>query len=174
MYEGPLSAAVIRLKYFSLSSLIITTISAPVLYILGNQEISPAGRLAMSGAVMCIGVGSTLFMNFCMTPYVLTAQYHALRPDLVKFTSLDFFAKPVDTYVDLAEDGATTTTVSRPMASFVVKRTHKHFYVHEDFATHHIFERILPENFVPVDEDDQEAEERKGGTVRVSGDHPSK
>jgi hypothetical protein len=53
---------------------------------------------------------------------------------------------------DLSIANITSTACQRPMASFIHNPSRKHFFVHDELATHFVFERILPENF-EVDEE---------------------
>ena len=68
-YEGRLSLALKGLKVISISSLMVTTFGAPMLYF-ANQTTPIVVKLIASSVVMAFGFFTTGFLHFCAGPYV--------------------------------------------------------------------------------------------------------
>jgi hypothetical protein len=48
IYNGPIRSAVRNVKLFSMSSLVMTTVSGPFLYLGGNPDVSSLSRAALA------------------------------------------------------------------------------------------------------------------------------
>lgn len=97
VYEGALSNTLRRLKQFSLGSCIISTVSAPILVLLGSADVPFATRVGLGATVLTFGVFTTTFMNWMMSSYVSRAYIPVQdgKPDILRLETYNFLAQPV-------------------------------------------------------------------------------
>jgi len=71
IYASPLEKSLKAVKNFSLTSAVLALISSPVMFILGNQALPVAGRLAISATVAMFGVGTTVALSAVTKSYLV-------------------------------------------------------------------------------------------------------
>ena len=71
IYEGPLNAAVKRIRLVSLTTLATSLMLPPMALIFkSSATVSLMGKVAVGGTAMVAGVGSTAALHFCTLPFV--------------------------------------------------------------------------------------------------------
>ncbi|CAG8492273.1 9522_t:CDS:2 [Paraglomus brasilianum] len=109
IYEGPFATAAKRLKMFSFSSLGLTLVLTPALF-LSDAAIGIAPRTTMAAVALFTSTASTLAIHWCLSPYVARVsvpkpslgQVPTLTPDTpITFETLSLTARPVYTTVPL-------------------------------------------------------------------------
>eukprot|EP01134_Creolimax_fragrantissima_P000005 CFRG0005T1 len=136
-YTGPLSAALKKLKFLSLSSCAATVLSTPVLFCM-ESGIGMTGRIAFSSLVLLAGVGSTGLIHFFTKTYVhrmylpQATRHETREPSKVVLETFNFIGRPKFEEIDLSK--VTTPNTARPFVSFA-DADKKMYFCHHDVLT---------------------------------------
>lgn len=141
-YVGPFSGVTLRLKRVSVFTALTGCVGMPALLFLHTGTVPAAGQAAVSGTALCAAVGSTVLLNYCVSPYVHSilqvgegdgATYEAVTANLMGMR--------VTTSFDLAAVQPPTGT--RPFCNFVAAGVP--MYVHPELVNDKAFVRKLIE-----------------------------
>lgn len=105
IYTAPFIAACRTVKMFSLSSCLISLMSAPVMMVLAPSTIPPGGRISMGLVVASLGLGTTLALTAFTKPYVVRIYKHQPIDNSEPTFTIEQFnllARPVYTTVPLS------------------------------------------------------------------------
>ena len=105
IYEGPLIAAVKRIRLVSLTTL-ATSLMLPPMALMG--------KVAVGGTAMVAGVGSTAALHFCTLPFVFEMSREG---DRIVATRMDILARRV-THEFREADVKREPTTLRPFVTF--------------------------------------------------------
>ncbi|KIY46179.1 hypothetical protein FISHEDRAFT_31733, partial [Fistulina hepatica ATCC 64428] len=103
IYHGPLTKVIRRAKIFSLSSLALTTLASPVMFVLA--DISVLGRLSLVGTCFAASALSTAMIAVFARPYVTTfrklypREEKASTSPIIELTNNNLFLQPTTTRV---------------------------------------------------------------------------
>lgn len=140
VYNAPLMKTVRNIKFFSLSSLALSTAISPVFFII-ESEIDPAVRAVMVGIALGTSALSTAVIQWVLKPYVITGKsLNSIGVDKVDLTRLTWFGGRRTT--EVAVDALRVEKNGR-MFSNLVTAEGDAFYVHETtkFWSHLVKER---------------------------------
>ncbi|KAI0821415.1 hypothetical protein BC629DRAFT_1249652, partial [Irpex lacteus] len=127
IYIGPLTQTFRRLKIFSLSSLGLTAVMTPFLFVLETASAVPlVGRVALAGTLLMTSTVSTSMVGWLGTPYVTRLEWiPADKADAstnggkqavgVKMTTMTLTLKERITHV---YDSAFLVPTNRPLAKW--------------------------------------------------------
>ena len=91
IYEGPLNAAVKRIRLVSLTTLATSLMLPPMALIFkSSATVSLMGKVAVGGTAMVAGVGSTAALHFCTLPFVFEMSREG---DRIVATRMDILAR---------------------------------------------------------------------------------
>lgn len=126
-YVAPLKKTVRNIKYFSLSSLALSTLISPVFLII-DSEIEPAVRAVMVGIALGTSALSTGVIQWVLKPYVIAGKYlNSVGKDRVQFSRLTWFGR--ETTTELETQDLTVDKNGRMFSN--LKTKDDCFYVHE-------------------------------------------
>lgn len=140
VYNAPLMKTVRNIKFFSLSSLALSTAISPVFFLI-ESEIDPAVRAVMVGIALGTSALSTAVIQWVLKPYVITGRnLNSIGVDKVDLTRLTWFGGRRTT--EVAVDTLRVEKNGRMFSNLVTPEGDT-FYVHETtkFWTHLIKER---------------------------------
>jgi hypothetical protein len=120
IYLGPLTKTFRRLKIFSVGSLGLTAVMAPLLFIVETASAVPlAGRVALAGTVLVTSSVSTMLVGWLGMPYVNVLRWLPTRdrkqPAVVEITTTTLTLKDRITRV---YDTAFLVPTNRPLAKW--------------------------------------------------------
>ena len=115
IYEGPLNAAVKRIRLVSLTTLATSLMLPPMALIFkSSATVSLMGKVAVGGTAMVAGVGSTAALHFCTLPFVFEMSREG---DVITATRMDILARR-RTFEFGVEDIKREPTTLRPFVTF--------------------------------------------------------
>ena len=115
IYEGPLNAAVKRIRLVSLTTLATSLMLPPMALIFkSSATVSLMGKVAVGGTAMVAGVGSTAALHFCTLPFVFEMSRQG---DVITATRMDILARRT-TFEFNAADVKREPTTLRPFVTF--------------------------------------------------------
>ena len=115
IYEGPLNAAVKRIRLVSLTTLATSLMLPPMALIFkSSATVSLMGKVAVGGTAMVAGVGSTAALHFCTLPFVFEMSRQG---DRIVATRMDILARRV-THEFREADVKREPTTLRPFVTF--------------------------------------------------------
>ena len=115
IYEGPLNAAVKRIRLVSLTTLATSLMLPPMALIFkSSATVSLMGKVAVGGTAMVAGVGSTAALHFCTLPFVFEMSREG---DRIVATRMDILARRT-TYEFGVDDIKREPTTLRPFVTF--------------------------------------------------------
>ena len=115
IYEGPLNAAVKRIRLVSLTTLATSLMLPPMALIFkSSATVSLMGKVAVGGTAMVAGVGSTAALHFCTLPFVFEMSREG---DRIVATRMDILARRV-THEFREADVKREPTTLRPFVTF--------------------------------------------------------
>lgn len=151
-YEGGLNRAVKYVKRFSICSCFLTIVSAPIIILMPTTSVPLMGRVALSTTALAFGLGTTFLVHWFSKPYVLRmlihppagTKIHGDNPEVI-IESLNLFSRIKQTKVYL-NDLKPFSDVIQPFANFQHQKLGKQFFVHQQMATHTLFDNIFQMN----------------------------
>jgi hypothetical protein len=115
IYEGPLNAAVKRIRLVSLTTLATSLMLPPMALIFkSSATVSLMGKVAVGGTAMVAGVGSTAALHFCTLPFVFEMSREG---DRIVATRMDILARRT-TFEFGVDDIKREPTTLRPFVTF--------------------------------------------------------
>ena len=115
IYEGPLNAAVKRIRLVSLTTLATSLMLPPMALIFkSSATVSLMGKVAVGGTAMVAGVGSTAALHFCTLPFVFEMSRQG---DVITATRMDILARRT-TFEFREADVKREPTTLRPFVTF--------------------------------------------------------
>ena len=139
VYVGPFAGVTLRLKRVSVATASLGLMGIPALTYL-NSDVPLSGQVAVSGTALLAAVGSTVLLNYCVTPYV-----HEIVRDGDQFTAttVNIFGFRADTTFRIGDVvGAAQSGTSRPFCNFVAAGVP--MYIHgELFDDKELLEKFL-------------------------------
>ena len=115
IYEGPLNAAVKRIRLVSLTTLATSLMLPPMALIFkSSATVSLMGKVAVGGTAMVAGVGSTAALHFCTLPFVFEMSRQG---DVITATRMDILARRT-TFEFREADIKREPTTLRPFVTF--------------------------------------------------------
>ena len=115
IYEGPLNAAVKRIRLVSLTTLATSLMLPPMALIFkSSATVSLMGKVAVGGTAMVAGVGSTAALHFCTLPFVFEMSREG---DVITATRMDILARRKTFEFGVADIKREPTTL-RPFVTF--------------------------------------------------------
>ena len=115
IYEGPLNAAVKRIRLVSLTTLATSLMLPPMALIFkSSATVSLMGKVAVGGTAMVAGVGSTAALHFCTLPFVFEMSRQG---DVITATRMDILARRT-TFEFGVDDIKREPTTLRPFVTF--------------------------------------------------------
>ena len=104
-----------RAKLLSLSSMLVTTVGAPLLVFLSAPEgVSEMAKISLSGTVVLFGCFTTALLSYFASPYTLRLNINS--DDTATITTMDLLARPRTVTIRLDEMREPRTL--RPLATF--------------------------------------------------------
>jgi len=140
IYEGPFAGTTLRLKRVSVMTATIGLFGMPLLVYL-NTGTPLMGTLAVSGTATLAAVGSTVLLNYCVTPYVHTIT--TTDDEMYTATTATMYGTRKQTDFALADVvGTAKAKSSRPFCNFTAKDTP--MYIHpEIFNDKNLLKQLL-------------------------------
>ena len=127
-YIAPLKKTVRNIKYFSLSSLALSTMISPVFFLI-DSEIEPAVRAVMVGIALGTSALSTGVIQWVLKPYVISGRHlNSIGEDRVELQRLSWLGREKTIEVDASH---LTVDKNGRMFSNLKTDTGDCFYVHE-------------------------------------------
>lgn len=115
IYEGPLNAAVKRIRLVSLTTLTTSLALPPMALIFkSSATVSLMGKMAVGGTAMAAGVGSTAALMFCTLPFVFEMSQ---KGDRIVATRMNLLARRTKHEFN-ASDVKREPTTLRPFVTF--------------------------------------------------------
>ena len=115
IYEGPLNAAVKRIRLVSLTTLATSLMLPPMALIFkSSATVSLMGKVAVGGTAMVAGVGSTAALHFCTLPFVFEMSREG---DRIVATRMDILARRTEHEFGVDDIKREPTTL-RPFVTF--------------------------------------------------------
>ena len=115
IYEGPLNAAVKRIRLVSLTTLATSLMLPPMALIFkSSATVSLMGKVAVGGTAMVAGVGSTAALHFCTLPFVFEMSRQG---DVITATRMDILARRTQFEFGVSDVKREPTTL-RPFVTF--------------------------------------------------------
>jgi len=133
LYEAPFAAATLRLKRVSITTAAVSFVGLPSLLLLQYGTIPAAGQLAVSGTAILAAVGSTVLLNWCITPYVHRLERIGGSAEIVAtYVNIFGMRKTVsfDPRTDVIHVDPSGKKMFRPFVNFFVKPDMVPLYVH--------------------------------------------
>lgn len=127
-YIAPLKKTVRNIKYFSLSSLALSTLISPVFFII-DSEIEPVVRVVMVGIALGTSALSTAVIQWVLKPYVIAGKHlNSIGEDKVDLCRLTWLGREKMTEV---QTSSLKVEKNGRMFSNLVTSKGDHFYIHE-------------------------------------------
>lgn len=115
IYEGPLNAAVKRIRLVSLTTLTTSLALPPMALIFkSSASVSLMGKMAVGGTAMAAGVGSTAALMFCTLPFVFEMSR---KGDRIVATRMNLLARRTSHEFNASDIKREPTTL-RPFVTF--------------------------------------------------------
>ncbi len=129
IYQSPFAPVTLRLKRVSIVTAALGLVGMPALVALNSGSVPALGQLAVGGTASLAAVGSTMLLNFCVTPYVHEMTKEGDSDPLFTATTANMLGmlvktefKPADV-TSMVESGS-----SRPFVNFFANG--KPMYIH--------------------------------------------
>lgn len=151
VYEGPFASLALRLKRISISTAALSVVGIPLLLVYGSS-VPASGQIAVGGTAILAATGSTAALSFCFSPYITKLEWvpnnsgdseneekgseSRSQKMLLKATTRNFFAMPVETIFDPDVDCIHDPKTYRPFCNFMANGmpffVHPHLIQNED------------------------------------------
>ena len=124
VYKGLFAKNLQFLKRFSVFSSVACTCGLPILLYTSTANIVMAGKIAIAGTAFVTSVSSTLLIQYCTMPYIISLEELKTDPMTTDrsfvATRLTMFGSPLITQFKLSEVERITSTI-HPFATFRVR-----------------------------------------------------
>ncbi|GMH67895.1 hypothetical protein TL16_g08522, partial [Triparma laevis f. inornata] len=114
-YIGPFSSLTHRLKRVSLLTATFG-ISLPITSLLTSSTVPAIGQIAVTGTALTTAVGSTLLLNYCVSPYV--HKLEKVNENDYSAVTVNMFAQKMSTTFTL-DQIELSDSLNRPFCNFI-------------------------------------------------------
>ena len=161
IYTSPFVSAVRRMKYFSLSSCVLSLVSAPLLLLLSSPSIPLSGRLAMCTAVAAFGVGTTLALTKFTQTYVI--RVWSTGGDTLLMETLNVWARP--RYRSVPVDGLRPLynrllSNVRALHNPPAEKPYSDYFFHADIVDDPLLKPFVEHSLPPPEEQPESTEQQ--------------